>query len=124
MKNNVKRPFLAIIRSAGFALLTMVGATFMLAIPEIISRRFMGQFMPYVFYDFIIIVFSFFIVKQNPKSIWYVPIICNAFGIFSALMPDSLGTMQERILIYGGWLLTIIVSIIGARMGKKTVKGD
>jgi uncharacterized membrane protein YwaF len=116
MKTNDKKTFLPIILSAGLALLTMVAATFVCAI--LVEKR-VGQYMPYIIYDLLIAIGCFFIIKQNPRSIWYVPLICNAFGIFTVLLPDSLNS-HERILIYSGWVLSLIVSRIGAQLGKRT----
>ena len=42
--------------------------------------------IPYIIFDVLIAIGCFYIVKWNPKSIWYVPIICNAVGIIAAIL--------------------------------------
>jgi hypothetical protein len=78
--------------------------------------------IPYIIFDVLIAVGCFYIVKWNPKSIWYVPIICNVIGIIAAIVEPSFWKSSLWILICGGWVLSIITSIIGARVGKKSVQ--
>lgn len=59
----------------------------------------------------------FFIVRQTPKSIWYVPLIINAFLTYAAVTETNSWKSIILISLCGAWLLSIIASIIGARMG-------
>ena len=67
------------------------------------------------------------IIEQNPKSIWYVPLIINSQFILAAFIepffwripPDASG-IPTWTLVCSGWILTIIASIIGATLGRKT----
>jgi hypothetical protein len=45
-----------------------------------IDKNF-GEGIAYIIYDILIAAACFFICRNNPKSIWYVPIICNTMGI-------------------------------------------
>lgn len=75
----------------------------------------------YILFDLFIASCCFFIVRQNPKSIWYVPIICNAVGIFSAIAEPNFWISSLWIVICGGWGLSIIASITGYYVGKRSV---
>jgi hypothetical protein len=119
MNTGNKRPFLAFILSVAFALLTLVVATFFLLVVHEAIGRFLGQAVPYLLYDLVIAIGCFFIIRQNTGSIWYVPIISNAIGILIVIVPGSLGTLKEYLLIYGGLVLSLIVSIIARWMGKR-----
>jgi hypothetical protein len=83
-----------------------------------------GEAIPYILYDLVIAFCCYFIVKQNPKSIWYVPIICNVLGIISAIVEPIFWISALWIVIGSGWVLSIIVSIIGARAGKRKAISD
>ena len=75
--------------------------------------------IPYIILDILIIIGCFYIVKWNPKSIWYVLLICNAVGIIAAIIEPTFWHTSLWILICAGWVLSVIASILGARMGRK-----
>jgi predicted permease len=77
-----------------------------------------------VIYNLVIAVCCFFIVKQNPSSIWYVPIICNVLFIISALVEPNFWKGSDWIFVCSGWVLSIIASIIGALVGRKNIISD
>lgn len=72
----------------------------------------------YVLLGIIIAASCYFICKHNPKSVWYVPIIANIFGIFAAIVEPNFWITYLWILICGGWVLSIIASILGAKVGR------
>lgn len=61
----------------------------------------------------------FFIVRQNPKSIWYGPLIINAFMTYAGSTETDSWNSIIVISLCGAWLLSIIASIIGVRMGRR-----
>ena len=69
--------------------------------------------------DLIIAFGCFFIVRLNPKSIWYVPIICNAQLLLSSFAEPNFWKSSMVLPICGGWVLSVIVSIIAAQQGKR-----
>jgi len=73
----------------------------------------------YILYNLIIAGGCFYICRMNPKSIWYVPVLCNIIGIISAIIERNFWISSLWIVICGGWVLSIIVAIIGALIGKK-----
>lgn len=58
----------------------------------------------------------FIIIRVNPKSIWYIPFICNAALILSALIEENFWVTNMWIPIVSGWVLTIVVSLVAAYM--------
>ncbi len=68
--------------------------------------------------DLIIALGCFFIVRLNPKSFWYVPIVCNALLILSSLTEPNFWKGPMVIPVCGGWALSVLVSIIAALLGK------
>lgn len=124
MKSNGKKSFLEGIPSWVSALLTLIVAFLpLMYIGEALTvgggLGSVGVFILIIYY--LILTFScFFIVRQNPSSFWYVPLICNTATILgftdSSFWKDSIW-----IFFCSGLALSIIASIIGARKGKKTV---
>jgi len=80
--------------------------------------------IPYIILDVLIAVGCFYIIKWNPKSIWYVPVICNAIGIIAAIIEPTFWKTSLWIFICSGWVLSLIASIIGARVGIRAADRD
>ena len=126
MKTNGKKSFLAGIPSWALALLTLIGATILMfvigegLVPHMKIKGETGDAISYSLYGIIIAVCCYFIVKRNPKSIWYVLLICNAFVILPAIVePNFWISTSMWIPMCGGLVLSIITSIIGAGMGRR-----
>jgi hypothetical protein len=78
------------------------------------------QGIAYVTWALLIAIACFVICKNNPKSIWYVPILCNICGIISAIVEPNFWTTELWIFICGGWILSAIGAISGATVGNRT----
>jgi hypothetical protein len=130
IKPKEKTSFLATTPSAVLAIITVLGATIVLfGIGEglgsfIKIKGNIGEAIPYILYDIFIACCCYFIVKQNPGSIWYVPVICNVLGIISAIIEQNFWITPMWIPICGGWGLSIIVSIMAAMKGRKATISD
>ena len=130
MKSKGGKSFLATTPSAVLALIAMIGATIILfGIGEGLGPVFKinesaGEAIAYILYGLVIAFCCYFIVNKNPRSIWYVPIICNLIGIISAIVEPNFWITPMWILICGGWVLSIIASIIGAQIGRKSTISD
>ena len=121
-----KKPNLWGIPSWGLALLTMFLAfVVLMVVGDIITAIFkipesdIGDLVFYILYNLIIAGGCFYICRQNPKSIWYVPVLCNIIGIISAIIERNFWISSLWIVICSGWVLSIIASIIGAQTGRK-----
>ena len=121
MKSSRKKSFLAATLSAVFAILTLFLVTSIAMYIGEGSRGHIG--LDFIIYDLVVAVCCYFIVRKNPSSIWYVPIICNADAIIFINDP-ILFTTSLWIFLFGGLVSSIIVSIIGARAGKRTAISD
>ena len=130
MKTHGKKSFLARIPSWALALLTLFVATIVLfGIGEGLGQFIkikgnIGEAIPYILSGIVIAICCYFIVKQNPSSIWYVPIICNVIGIIAAIIEPNFWITPMWIPVCGGWVLSLIVSIIGAQKGRRTAIFD
>jgi hypothetical protein len=111
---------------AGF--LTLVAASFVFMAVSYGFGKFLrstgplGEAVPYILYDLIIAAGCFSIVRRNPSSIWYIPLLCNVLGILAAFMESKFWTGYLWIPYTGGWILSVLVSLIGAWVGKRDVK--
>ena len=124
MKTNEKKSFLATTPSAVLALLTFFGALILLfGIGEGIGGE-IGGTLAYILSDLVIAVCCFFIIKQNPRSIWYVPIICNLMGIIAAIVEPNFWISSMWIYVCIGWVLSLFTSIFGAYKGRMTTISD
>ena len=126
MKTNKRKSFLTGIPSWGLALLTMFLAFVVLMIVgDILTAIFkipesdIGDLVFYILYNLIIAGGCFYICRHNPRSIWYVPLLCNIIGIMSAIIESNFWISSLWIVICSGWVLSIIASLIGARLGSR-----
>jgi uncharacterized membrane protein len=104
-----------------FAIFVAIIAAIVLIISDsIMTPRSETGLISHLINDLIIAVGCFFIVRENPRSIWYVPLICNALLIFSSIGEPNFWKSSMIIPIAGGWALSLIVSIIAAKLGQKT----
>lgn len=79
-----------------------------------------SEWIAYIIYDFIIAIACFFICRHNPKSIWYVPILCNTAGIMAAIIEPNFWITFLWIVVCGGWVLSLLGAISGAIVGKRS----
>ena len=122
-----KQKFFFGIPSWGLALITaLLSLSFLLFFASFLGSisqldENIGEGIAYISYDIIIAIACFFICRDNPKSIWYVPILCNTMGIISAIVEPNFWITPLWIVICGGWVLSITGAIIGAKVGKRSL---
>jgi hypothetical protein len=78
-----------------------------------------GDWIAYIITGIFIACACFFICKEYPKSIWYVPIISNAVGILSAVIEPSFWVTDLWKLNVCVWVLSFPAGTIGALSGKR-----
>jgi hypothetical protein len=83
------------------------------------NGEFVGA-LPYIIGDILIAGGCFFIIRRNPVSIAYVPVICNLVGIVAALIEPTFWKTSLWIVTCGGWLLSLIVSVTAFRIGRRS----
>jgi hypothetical protein len=130
MKTKGKRSFLYDLPSWAQAILWVIISTIVLfgigeGVGNILKiNKDVAGAVPYILFDVLIAVGCFYMVKWNPKSILYIPLICNAVGILAAIIEPTFWHTSLWMLICGGWVLSIIASIVGARVGRESNTDD
>jgi len=86
--------------------------------PESIDANIFGLIIYVIFLP----AACFLICKTHPKSIWYSPLICNAFIVFS-LITVSYSNPDLTLLIFlsACIVLSVIGAIVGARIGRRLI---
>ncbi len=127
MKNKERKPFLSRIPSWRQSLFTAILSFFilflladLLSFIPIIDEDF-STGIAYIIHDILIAAACFFICRHNPKSIWYAPILCNSMGIIVAIVEPHFWITSLWIYICGGWVLSLIAAISGAKVGKRSM---
>jgi hypothetical protein len=120
MKTNSDNSLLSNSPSWLLALLTIIGATVVLFFWELLCRfidinKDTALTLAYILYGLLLAVGIFFIVRRDPGSAWYVPLICNFIGIVTAIVRPSLWGA-----FLWGLMFSFIASVIGALMGLKS----
>ena len=124
MKTNKKKSFLSELPAWASTLIAMVIIFFVaMLIPEQVTESRTGEVIGYFVWGLLNATCCFFIVRQNPKSIWYVPLIINAFMTFGGITEADSWNNIIVIALCGAWLLSISASIIGVRMGRESNSG-
>jgi uncharacterized membrane protein len=104
--------------SWGLSLLTAL----LSAIVVGVIKNYIEEPFTYIVWSLLIIVACFFICRNDPKSVWYVPVLSNILCILPAVFDDSFWTTSFGIIIGSGVLLSIIAAIAGASIGRRAVK--
>lgn len=71
----------------------------------------------YLIYGIIITITCFYICRNDPQSIWYVPIIANFSGILSAIVEPNFWVTSLWIYMSIGWGMSILGAITGSLAG-------
>ena len=118
-------PRFFLLRSIITAFLSIVILLFLANIlSDVVKLGDIGESIAYISYGILIAIACYFICRQNPKSFWYVPILCNIFGIISAVVEPNFWITPLWIVICCGWLLSLIAAVSGAILGKRPILGD
>jgi hypothetical protein len=140
MKTKKRKSFLAVIRSMGLALIILVVSTWLIIG---VCYEMLGEYIKFkhpdiwlskywdiivlILYILIIAVSCFYIVRRNPISIWFVPLICNTYGIVGivyAIVDAIFWKESYGIILCFGLVLSITTSIIGAQIGKRNAVSE
>lgn len=85
------------------------------------DKFFFSTVIPFTIYYFVIASFGFIIVRKNPKSVWYVPILINLVGIILSIVISSIWHNPKILILFcSGLILSLIAIIIGARIGRRS----
>ena len=104
-----------------FVVLMIVG-DLIAAIFNLSDENVAAELVFYMLYNLIIAAGCFIICRQDYKSIWYVPVLCNVVGISSAIVEPTFWVSSLWIVICGGWVLSLAAAFAGSYLGKKREK--
>jgi hypothetical protein len=120
METRQKKSFFAKSPSWLLAVFVIIVAAVVLSISDsIMTPRSETGLISHLINDLIIAAGCYFIVRKNPNSFWYVPVICNALLILSSIVEPNFWKSTMVIPICGGWALSLIISVIAAQQGKR-----
>jgi hypothetical protein len=116
METDRQKSFLFGISSFALSFIALLISFFLL----FLFSHLFGELVGYISYNIVIVTACYFICRNNPSGIWYVPVICNIAGIISAIVEPNFWITPMWILICSGWALSIIASLAGALGGRVT----
>jgi hypothetical protein len=129
MSTSGKKSFLATTPSVVLALITFFGTIIILFALGSVTEGFKpdsainsdtGMAIVYVLCGLFIALCCFYIVKNNPKSFWYVFLICNSLNIITALVEHGFWVNPIWwIPASSSWVFSIIAIVIGLRRGRR-----
>lgn len=119
MRTNQRKSILTGVPSWALSLVTLFFTAVLLNLINDI-----GEIPSYLIYTVLIIVACFFICRNDPRSAWYVPILCNIFSFLMPLLDNAFWTTSMGIIISSGVVLSVIASIYGAKMGRRNAVSD
>lgn len=101
--------------------LFIASALFGLLIP---GGEKVSEIIAYLFYDLVVAAGCYFLCMKNPGSIWFVPVICNATGIVSAIIEPEFWITSMWILTLFGWMISLVTSVWGHDIGSKINRAE
>jgi hypothetical protein len=121
MNKKTKKSRLAGIPAWALSLMVFFASVglFGLSLPESIDTNIFGL----IIYIILLPTACLIICKTHPKSIWYTPLICNAFIIFLLISVSFSNhpNLTFLILLSGCIVLSVIGAIMGARIGRRLI---
>jgi hypothetical protein len=121
MKNNIHKSFLAGNPSWALALITLIGT---MIIGSSVAEYLKAEGLGYIITGLLNAVACFYIVRQNPKCFWYAPLIINSLLIIAAIAEPIFWGTSMLIPVFGGLALSLITSIAGSQIGRRTPISD
>jgi len=124
MSSETKKTFLAGVPAWGLAVMASFAGVILIIVLGGLAESMnllssdAGEILGHILFGLLLGTACFFICRRNPKSVWYVPIICNAFGIIAAVVEPNFWTTPMWIFYGGIFLLSLIGAALGAWAGK------
>jgi hypothetical protein len=89
-----------------------------------LSKSVNTDILALVAYVILLTASCFIICKTHPKSVWYTPLICNAFNIIILVL--IVLDYEARLLPYviaqsGLIVLSVVGAIVGAKIGRRLI---
>jgi hypothetical protein len=112
----------AALQSLGWTLITVMAEVIVyvaVLVEGLVEPEVMSGSLGFFIFSLINAVCCFFIVKHRPISIWFVPVIINAFVMMMAFFNTAYRIEPWWLPFVAGWVMCLMASIIGALMRKR-----
>jgi hypothetical protein len=86
--------------------------------------KFIDDNMRYMIWASLTVITCFFLCWNDPKSFWYVPLLCNILVPLAAITDETFWTTPLGLIMFIGLCLSFIAGFIGAKIGKRRVRQD
>lgn len=123
MKKNRHNLSTAAIQSFGLALIVIIAEILVYSsfiVEGLVKPEVMNSSLGFFIVSALNTVCCFFIVKYNPISILFVPLVINTFILAMAFFNTAFGIDPWWVPVVSGWLVCMMASIIGALIRKRT----
>lgn len=127
MKTHGNNSSTEVLHSLGFTLIVSVTGAVVyqsVVVNALVDSGVVSDSLGLFIYGVINAICCFFLVRRNPFSIWFVPLIINAFVIALTFMEPEYMRISFWLPVCGGSLLCIIASIVGAWLGNTTTTSN
>lgn len=106
--------------SLAWAVYTALGTTFiMFFTDEVVRSIHVGDNVNYLLWGIIISICCFLIIRYDPKSVWYVPLVSSSVFIPAVYVEMNFWGSPNSISLLIGVILIVITSLLAYRIGKK-----
>jgi len=109
---------IASIPASGISLI----AAFLVFVIMGIFSGYIGQPLSYFIWSLSLASASFLICILHPKHVWIVPLLCNSFVIFPALLDDSFWSISFGLILGLGVVFSVLMAHFGALLGRRREK--
>jgi hypothetical protein len=124
MNTKEKKSLLLRLPSWGLSLLAALISVILVLIIAFLLSTFSiltnasGEKLIYIIWGIFIAIACFLICRKDPKSFWYVPILCNIISILPVLFEPAFWVSSLWILFCIGWGLSVAAATIGTLIGR------
>lgn len=80
----------------------------------------LGGIIAYLVYDTMITIACFIVCRNDPKSIWTSPVLCNVGGIIPAFIEPTFWTTFMWVVVSIGWITSLSAALAGMIIGKRS----
>jgi len=98
--------------------ISLIAALLVFVIQGILSG-YIGQPLSYVVWILMNASAAFLICILHPKQVWIVPLLCNSFVIFPAMLDDSFWSISFGLIIGLGVVFSVLMAHFGALLGRR-----
>jgi len=123
MKTNGNNLPKASMQSLGLAFIVIIAEVIVFSwfiVKDLVKPEVMNSSLGFFIVSALNTVCCFFIVKYNPISILFVPLVINAFILAMAFFNTAFGIDPWWVPVVSGWSVCMMASIIGALIRKRT----